>query len=198
MKVIGVTGGSGAGKTTVLELLRGHGAFSVDCDRLYDGLLRSSDALRRDLERECGAAFLPDGSLDRAALRERVFSDPDALRRLNGVVFYHVGVAVREELKAAKKDGYRLAAIDAVNLIESGLGELCDTTVAVLAPREKRIERITARDGISREQAVRRIDAQQSDETFTAHCKITLQNDGDPAQLREKAETALAEYLKEE
>ena len=195
MKVIGLTGGSGAGKTTVLSLLRDCGAAAIDCDRLYDSLLQTSEALRADLEETFGKLFLPDGSLDRKTLSETVFSDLNQLRKLNAIVYYHVGIAVREQLAAAKKSGKKLAVIDAVNLIESGLGELCDTTVAVLAPLDTRIARIMARDGIDRAQAEKRVAAQQPDETFTARAKQTLINDGSEQALREKALLLLAEYL---
>ena len=195
MNVIGLTGGSGSGKTTVLNLLRDHGAAAIDCDRLYDSLLQTSEALRADLKKTFGQVFLPDGSLDRKTLSETVFSDPKQLLKLNEIVYYHVGIAVREELAAAKKSGKKLAVIDAVNLIESGLGELCDTTVAVLAPLDTRIARIMARDGIDQAQAEKRIAAQQTDETFTARAKQTLINDGSEQTLREKALSLLAEYL---
>ena len=195
MNVIGLTGGSGSGKTTVLNLLRDRGAAAIDCDRLYDSLLQTSEALRADLKKTFGQVFLPDGSLDRKTLSETVFSDPKQLLKLNEIVYYHVGIAVREELAAAKKSGKKLAVIDAVNLIESGLGELCDTTVAVLAPLDTRIARIMARDGINQAQAEKRIAAQQTDETFTARAKQTLINDGSEQTLREKALSLLAEYL---
>ncbi|MBQ7255729.1 MAG: dephospho-CoA kinase [Oscillospiraceae bacterium] len=195
MNVIGLTGGSGSGKTTVLNLLRDRGAAAIDCDRLYDSLLQTSEALRADLVKTFGQVFLPDGSLDRKTLSETVFSDPKQLLKLNAIVYYHVGIAVREELAAAKKSGKKLAVIDAVNLIESGLGELCDTTVAVLAPLDTRIARIMARDGIDRAQAEKRIAAQQTDETFTARAKQTLINDGSEQTLCENALSLLAEYL---
>ena len=195
MNVIGLTGGSGSGKTTVLNLLRDRGAAAIDCDRLYDSLLQTSEALRADLVKTFGQVFLPDGSLDRKSLSETVFSDPKQLLKLNAIVYYHVGIAVREELAAAKKSGKKLAVIDAVNLIESGLGELCDTTVAVLAPLDTRIARIMARDGIDRAQAEKRIAAQQTDETFTARAKQTLINDGSEQTLCENALSLLAEYL---
>jgi len=83
-----------------------------------------------------------------------------------------------------------------VNLIESGLGELCDVTVAVLAPEEDRVERIMARDGIDRSRALRRIRAQQSDETFIRRCRIVLRNDGTMEDLRRRTEAALEEYWK--
>ena len=197
MRVIGLTGGSGAGKTTVLEILQTHGAAALDCDRLYDGLLKEDEALRRELAETFVGAFLPDGSLDREKLGDLVFSDPDQMRRLNGIVFYHVGLAVRRRLTDLRRQGCRLAVIDAVNLAESGLGELCDTTVAVLAPEEDRLKRIMARDGIDRDHALRRIMAQQSDEEFARRCRIVLRNEGTMEDLRRQTEAALKEYWNE-
>ena len=119
MKVIGVTGGTGSGKTTLLRFLQGRGAAVLDCDRVYDELLARDEALQSDLRREFGEAFSPDGTLGRAALAETVFSDPARLRRLNAIVYYHMGLEVRRLLVEAKNRGTEMAVIDAINLVDS-------------------------------------------------------------------------------
>ena len=199
MTVIGLTGGSGAGKTTVLQLIERHGGAALDCDRIYDELLISNEALRRDLCKAFGEdVFAEDGTLDRARLAECVFSDVSALRELNTIVYYYMGVEIRRRLTELKKQGVRLVGIDAVNLIESGLGELCETTVAVLAPEDARIARITARDGITPEQAKKRITAQRGEDYYRKYAKAVLENDGDEVRLRENAEALLGHYWKTE
>ena len=90
-----------------------------------------------------------------------------------------------------------LAAADAIELLSSGLGARCRATVAVLAPRETRIARITARDGISREEAEQRINAQREDRYFIDNCDYALYNDGDQAAFAEKFESVLKEILHE-
>ena len=199
MTVIGLTGGSGAGKTTVLQLIKRHGGAALDCDRIYDELLATNAALRRDLCKAFGGSiFTADGTLDRTRLAERVFSSASALRELNTIVYYYMGVEIRRRLTELKKQGINLVGIDAVNLIESGLGELCETTVAVLAPEDARIARISARDGITSEKAKKRIAAQRGEDYYRKYAKLILENDGDEARLREKAEALLGHYWKTE
>lgn len=195
MNVIGLTGPTGAGKTTVLKMLQSHGAAILDCDRIYYEILGSDAALRGELTETFGDVFLSDGTLNREKLGKLVFQDEKSLQKLNTIIYYYMGLEIRRRLVEEKKKGTRLAAIDAVNLIQSGLGELCCFTVAVTAPEEARLSRIMARDGITREFALSRIRAQENDEYFTRHCHAVLQNDGTPAELKEKAEKLLKEFL---
>lgn len=195
MRVIGVTGGTGSGKTTLLRFLEKRGAAVLDCDRVYDRLLERDEALRAALRRDFPTAFSEDGTLDRKALAACVFSDPAQLRRLNATVYYYMGLEVRRLLVEAKNAGKQLAVIDAINLTDSGLSELCDVTVGVIAKEETRLRRITERDGIDGETALRRIRAQWPEEYFRKHCKIVLENDGTEEQFLTAAETALEKYI---
>jgi len=194
MKVIGLTGPTGAGKTTVLDLLKGHGAAVMDCDKIYYEMLRDNEDLRAGLQNAFGGVFLPDGMLDRKKLAGLVFSNEENLKKLNTLVYYHMGLEIRKRLQAAKGEGKTLAAVDAINLLQSGLGELCDTTVAVVASEETRLSRIMKRDGIDRERALARIRAQEPEEFFRRHARIVLENNGTPQALTQAAEAALKEY----
>ena len=158
MTVIGITGPTGSGKTTALAALERRGFEVVDCDALYYRLLQTSAALRRDLEAAFGPVCLPDGSLDRRTLAARVFGDPEELERLNGVVYPAVYAAVEQKIRNSTRKG---VAIDAINLVESGIGRLCQVTVAVTADPAVRLARIMARDGLDRRRAQARIDAQK-------------------------------------
>lgn len=195
MKVIGLTGPTGAGKTTVLDLLRSRGAAVMDCDKIYYEMLRDNEDLRAGLQNAFGDVFLPDGTLDRKKLAGLVFSNEENLKKLNTLVYYHMGLEIRKRLQAAKGEGKTLAAVDAINLLQSGLGELCDTTVAVVASEETRLARIMVRDGIDRERAISRIRAQEPEEFFRRHARIVLENNGTPQALTQAAEVALKEYL---
>ncbi len=176
MITIGITGGTGAGKTTALSVLRERGALIIDCDELYHSLLKNSEDLRAAIgERFPGV--INDGVLDRKALGRLVFSDPAALRDLNAIAHRFVCEDVKRILTGWETAGGRLAAVDAIALIESGLGELCDFTVAVTAPAEVRARRIVAREGISMEYAMMRIKAQKSDEYFEKNCSYVVVND---------------------
>lgn len=177
MTIIGITGPTGAGKTTALQELEKLGAAIIDCDAVYHGLLKSDTALQNELENVFGPLKDEDGVFDRKKLGGVVFRDPLALERLNAIVYPCIGRAVDRLLDAARQEGKRAAAIDGITLIESGLGARCDTTVAVLAPVEERIRRICLREGISEEYARARVNAQKKDEFFRANCKHILMND---------------------
>lgn len=173
MTVIGITGPTGAGKTTALEVLAENGFEIVDCDALYYELLRTDQPLRRALEAAFGPVFLPDGSLDRRTLAGKVFGDERELARLNAIVFPAVSAAVEQKIKNCSQKGL---AIDAINLVESGMGRLCDATVAVTAAPAIRLKRIMTRDGLTEAQARARIGAQKPESWYREHCTFLLEN----------------------
>ncbi|MDR1588874.1 MAG: dephospho-CoA kinase [Oscillospiraceae bacterium] len=184
--IFGITGGTGAGKTSALRALGGLGALTIDCDEVYHELLAGDAALRREIAERFPGAAAPDG-IDRRALGRIVFGDAGALEDLNGITHKYVDAEVRRRLERWSADGGRLAAIDAIALIESGLHEICDVVVGVLAPARLREARITARDGISAPVARTRIAAQRSDTFFRRNCDHILINDGgDPAEFEKK------------
>ena len=173
MTVIGITGPTGAGKTTALEILSEQGFEIVDCDALYYRLLRTDETLRRSLTAAFGPVFLPDGTLDRRRVAKLVFSDEQALAKLNGIVFPAVYAAVEQKIRKCSQKGL---AIDAINLVESGMGRLCDATVAVTAPPAIRLRRIMARDGLTEKQARARIGAQKPARWYEENCAFLLEN----------------------
>ena len=191
MFLLGITGGSGSGKTTLLRAAERLGACALDCDAIYHGLLQSDAALLEALRAAFPAAFV-GGTLSRPALAAEVFSDREKLLRLNALTHGHVERAVRARLRQAEAAGTRFAAVDAIALFESGLSRLCDKTVAVLAPLDVRVARLTARDGISADRALARIHAQPSDGEFSEKADFILQNSGSIADF----DTKCTEFLK--
>ena len=177
MTIIGITGPTGAGKTTALNELEKLGGVIIDCDAVYHGLLKSNYTLQHELESRFGVLKDESGVFDRKKLGAVVFRDPAALADLNAIAHRHVVMAVKEILVQAEAQNIPVAAIDAIALFESGLAELCDATVAITAPAEIRVERIMAREGITREYAQSRVNAQNPEEFYTSHCQYTLRND---------------------
>ena len=173
MTVIGITGPTGAGKTSALKPLRKRGFEVIDCDRLYDSLLERDEGLRGKLRETFGEIFLPDGKLDRPGLARRVFGDSKELAKLNSIVFPVIYTAVEEKIAKSTQKGI---AIDAINLVESNLGQLCDVTVAITADPAIRLRRIMARDGIDEERAKTRIAAQKPDKFYRKNCSFVLEN----------------------
>lgn len=176
MTIIGITGGSGSGKTTALGVLRELGALVIDADALYHELLKSDQTLLDAIEARFPST-VTNHSLDRKRLAEAVFGDPDALADLNSITHPAVIRETRRLLREHAMNGGNLAAIDAIALIGSGLDEICDRSYAVVADRETRIRRIMQRDGLSRARAEARIAAQSPDDFFVSHCSGVLHND---------------------
>lgn len=198
MKRIGITGPTGAGKTTALGALTDLGAHIIDADAVYHGLLESSAALRAALTDRFGPAILTEtGQVDRKALGSVVFSDPQALAELNTITHRFIGEEIDRQTAQAEREGRPAVAIDAIALIESGLGEGCDAVVGILAPKEVRIRRIMAREGISEDYARRRVEAQQGDGFFRAHCGYILENreDDTPEAFRARARALFEQIL---
>lgn len=200
MKVIGITGPTGAGKTTALNALQDLGGRVVDCDAVYHDLLVSNEPMRLELRTRFGAdVFLTDGALDRKALGAIVFEDQQALDDLNAITHKYVGIAVDEFIEQAQRAGAAAVAIDAIALIESGIANRCHCTVAVTAPDEVRVRRIMAREGISEEYARLRVNAQKKEEWFRANCTYVLVNDcTDAAAFQVRARTLFEQIINQQ
>ena len=179
--IIGITGGTGCGKTTLLNIIREHGGLVLDCDAIYHELLKTDKAMLDAIARRFPGT-VENQQLDRKKLGSIVFADPLALEDLNRRTHSAVKAEVLRRLETAPA----LAAIDAIGLFEGGLAPLCQVTVAVAAPTEDRVRRLMTRDGISEEYARSRIAAQHDDEWFRQRCSHVLENSGDLVEYSRK------------
>ena len=171
--IIGITGGPGCGKTTLLNLIAARGGLILDCDAIYHELLISDKAMLEAIENRF-PGVVENGALNRKKLGAIVFADENALLDLNRITH----AAVKTEVLRRLEDAPKLAAIDAIGLFEGNLAPLCDVTVAVTAPEEARIKRLMLRDGISEDYARSRIRAQHREDWFRERCDYVLSNSG--------------------
>ena len=179
--ILGITGGTGCGKSTLLDVIASLGGTVIDCDAVYHRLLETDKAMLCAIEDRFPGVVI-NGVLDRKKLGNQVFSDENALLALNRITH----AAVKAEVLRLFPTEPSLIAIDAIGLFEGDLAPLCHVTVAVTAPEEMRVRRLTARDGITEEYARSRIRAQRSAAAFSSLCDHTLQNDGSEEAFRKK------------
>ena len=177
MKIIGLTGLTGAGKSTVAQKLMAYGCYHIDADKVAREVIINNENVKNKLKERFGSDVInADGTTNRPLLASRAFADEESTNALNEITH----PAVIEEIKSIIKDmaevGYRGIIIDAIALFESGLDSLCDFNVTVIAPKEIRLERIIKRDNITEEKALERINAQKDESFFTNKADFVLWN----------------------
>lgn len=174
MNVIGLTGGSGTGKSAAAKQFCRLGAGWVDADAVYHKLCAKNTAMLTELKTAFGDIVTPDGELNRRKLAEIVFSDATRLRQLNTITLPYIRAAsLREIRRQAEKS---IVLFDAPTLFETGMNQICDKTIGILAEREIRIARVMSRDNVTEQAAAARIDAQPDDLFYQERCDFILTN----------------------
>lgn len=195
MIVLGLTGPSGAGKGMLGLAFSRFGVPALDTDAIYHTLLCPPSACLDALTAQFGTAILrQDGTLNRAALAALVFSPdapPEYHHRLNSITHHYILTETRRQMTQLRRQGVPAVLIDAPLLYESGFDAECDFVIAVTAPRDMRIDRILARDGITREAALARLAAQHDDSFYTARAHFVVCNDGSLDRLDREAQKIL-------
>lgn len=197
MKIIGITGSSGAGKSMVSDLLEKRGYTVINADRTYHAILKSNKEMTAELVHAFGEDIVnEDGCVSRRLLAGKVFGKENTaalLHTLNQITHKYVMSEVRSRLHALDKVGVRTVILDAPQLFEAGADILCDAVIGIVAARALRLSRIMARDGIDEEAALARLDAQKSDEFFSTHCDRILENNSDKRALVKELDAILSE-----
>ncbi len=191
MKIIGVCGGSGSGKSSVASCLASFGGLALDTDEIYHELIAAPSPCVNALAEAFGDEILKDGAIHRPTLRRIVFADENKRLLLNSISHRFVTQEVDRRIKKAMIDSVPFVVIDAPLLLEAGMDECCDLVAAVVADRKKRIERIVKRDGISPEEAQERIDRQISDEELIPRCDAVIHNESDMESLEKQCRDLL-------
>jgi dephospho-CoA kinase len=170
---VGLTGGIGSGKSKVAELLSNRGVAVYDSDSRAKALMANDEALRAELVEAFGAECYTDVGLNRAWLAERVFNNEEELRRLNAIV--HPAV-MSDFAEWAENQECDYVVMESAILLEAGLESHVDVVVAVMAPKELRLQRAMQRDGATEEQIEERMRNQMSDDERTERAKYAIVN----------------------
>lgn len=178
MTIIGITGQTGAGKSTVCEILKNEGYYHIDADEVAHTVIESDEAVLKSLSDSFGSDIIKkDGTLSRPRLAKRAFKDKQSAEKLDSICYPAVVKEIKRIISRVSREDYKGILIDAIGLFESKADGLCDFTVCVTAPKEVRLERIIKRDSISRESALKRIEAQKDESFYTESATYTLVND---------------------
>lgn len=196
IRVVGLTGPTGSGKTTVADAWHQQGAYIIDTDKLSRKITEPHSPCLNNLVEAFSPAILnDDGMLNRAELAARAFSSPAHTQRLNAITHPAIVALIQQEIENAAEQGYSVAVIDAPLLFEAGADKLCDSIVAVTAPTDLRLRRIMERDNLTESQARQRISAQKSDD-FYCREGVTVFNGGDNiSSLQQRAKVFLTPFL---
>lgn len=193
--VIGLTGPTGAGKSTVAQALGRLGCVIVDADAAARGIAEQPACLAK-LKEAFGADIVrPDGTLDRKLLSQRAFAGPESTSLLNSITHPAIFEACIRQIRQAQEGGCRAVILDAPLLFESGADRLCSAAIAVTAPPESRLKRIMARDGIDENLARARMEAQHGEEYYTSRAAYSFSGGTDWSVLDEKAGELLERIL---
>jgi len=197
MRVIGLTGGIASGKSTVAALLTEHGIPVIDADQLArDAVLPGSSGLRQVVAAFGSGVLKEDGSLDRAVLAEKIFSDPVTRSVLETILHPEIKSLAEKNLEALRCQGVPVVFYMAPLLIEAGVTDRVDEIWVVYAGRETQLERIRKRDSVSREDAEKRLAAQMPMDEKRAYGRIVIDNSGNFEDLKSRvAEILLVEGL---
>jgi len=193
--VIGLTGGIGSGKSAVSRCFEDLGVPVIDADLAARDAVEPGQPALAEIAAAFGADLVrDDGSLDRARLRERVFADPDARRRLEAILHPRIRARMRERL-AALPSGTPYAVFVIPLLFETGQSDQVDRVLVVEAPESVRIARVTDRDGVPQDQVRRILAAQCSDEDRAAGADDLIRNEGSESDLAAKVVALHEKYL---
>lgn len=195
MRVIAITGGIASGKTTVLNHLKTLGAACIDADAISRTLTAPGGAALPAIRQAFGqGVFQQDGALNRRALGALVFGDGEARGRLNAIVHPLVRAEMERQLRRLRLQGERVAVLDVPLLYESGMETLADEVWLVAVPAEVQLQRLMARDGYTREEALARIHSQMPLEQKRARADLVIDTDL-PLQALYERLTALWEEV---
>lgn len=199
MKILGVTGTSGSGKSTFSKILGEREDIKVvDADKVAKDLSVPGTEYLQDIVNAFGTGILlEDGNLNRRALAHIIYSDENERNRLNSITFPHIVREVYERIKSFADPRVKFAVIDAPLLFEAGLDKVCDNVISLVADEDLQVKRICARDGISRETARARLSSQKPSSFYVENSDIVIRNT-ESTDLRQEADRLIKRLIQKE
>lgn len=178
MKIIGITGNSGSGKSTISKLIiKNYKAKIINADKIAKEMTKNNGEYLQAIRQAFGNDVIKNNELDRKKLADIVFFNRTEKEKLDGLTFEYVVEEIKKELEANQNLDYQYIILDVPLLFESKLDKLCDYTIGVIAPKTEKIKRICKRDKLSKEKALQRLNSQPNDEFFTKNCDTVINNE---------------------
>lgn len=192
--VIGLTGTTGAGKSTISLEFAKNGFNVIDCDKVAKFVVENDNCIINKLCNSFGNDIInKDGLLDRRLLASRAFADEESTKTLNTITLPAIVKCIAEQIDNCDES---LILLDAPTLFESGANKLCNATIGIICDDKTRKERIMIRDNLTENQAYIRMSAQKSNDFFKENCTYIIENDSTVADLIEKAQSVIDKILK--
>lgn len=198
MKIIGITGRSGCGKSSVTRLFAAQGYPCIDADLVAREVLEPGSVCINQLQNAFGSDIVDEsGAVRRRLLADRAFATPEGTAKLTDITHPEILRRIDARLQEAERAGARLAFVDGAVIVGTPFASRCDQLLVITAPYEQSVARICARDGIAPAMARRRLDAQTPEQVLRDAATFVLENDEAPERLQERA-IALLHQLEQE
>lgn len=185
--VLGVTGGIGCGKSTVSRILQEQGAEIIDADIICREIVMPGENALKELIETFGSSIVDDcGKLRRKYMAEMVFHNEEKLQKLNSIMHRHVAISIQDKIEELKIKGAKVVVVDVPIPIKTGFLDLCDQIWTVTSTMDLRIDRLFKRSGMTRDEAISRINSQMSEQEYLNIADTVIHNDKDLKHLKEE------------
>ena len=185
--VVGLTGQSGSGKTTVSDIFRENGFEVINADLISRKVMEKGSECLKEVSESFENVLFDDGTLNRKKLAEYIFSDKDKKELLNSITYPYITREVLHNIEEMSQNNKNLILLDAPTLFESRADDFCELVISVISDTESRIERIIERDGISRELAEKRLASQYDNKFYIDNSDYIIKNNKTVEELKLKA-----------